>query len=656
MRNVFTLIFFILIYSSIQGQTPRDLLQGDAFNNSNLTEDEFRDSIRLASEKMVNVEIEGETHFTDYKIIAHSFDTIIIDTTLNIKKYNRFNFVGKDDFELMAFHNQGQTYNRLGYDFNSTSIIPKMGMTGKFYNYKEVEDVKYYHVPTPTSELYYRSGLEQGQLLDVFLTMNTSPNLNFSFAFKGIRSLGKYRQSLVSNRNFRTTLNYKSKNDKYFIRAHFVAHKYFNEESGGLTEQSDGFFRSGDSNYSDRGRLDMNFTDAESDLLSKRYYIEHTYKLLEEKDSVKTKLSNLTIGHTYTYESKHYGFSMTQNDLLGDAFQSEVSDDTGLKEMDNQLFLEVNSPIVLGKLRVKANYYKYNQYFNGIVYLPDEIIDQSTKGSALSAGAIWDTTIKNFKFKATADAIISGDLEGNNLNAEASFKIDSISKLRVSASVISKSPNYNFLHFQSDYINYNWQNESFKNEQIRNLSFDFISDKWVNASASLSQIDNYSYFDSNGSPQQASEALNYLKVKVSKDLTFGKFGLDNSFMYNNISKGQAYFRAPEFVTRNSFYFNDHLFKGDPLYLQAGITFKYFTKYYMNQYNSLLSEFTIQNTEEFGNFPVFDVFINAQVQRTRIYFKLENVTSSFTGRNYYSAPLLPYRDFTIRFGLVWNFFI
>ena len=188
------------------------------------------------------------------------------------------------------------------------------------------------------------------------------------------------------------------------------------------------------------------------------------------------------------------------------------------------------------------------------------------------------------------------------------------------------------------------------------MSFEFISDKWVNASASITQIDNYSYFDENNSPTQAAEALNYLKVKVNKEFTFGKFALDNTFMYNNISKGQAFFRAPEFVTRNSFYYTNYLFKGKPLYLQTGVTFKYFTSYYMNSYNPLLSEFTVQNQEEFGDFPVFDIFVNAQVSRMRLYAKFENVTSSFTGRNYYSAPYNPYRDFTFRFGLVWNFFI
>jgi hypothetical protein len=93
-----------------------------------------------------------------------------------------------------------------------------------------------------------------------------------------------------------------------------------------------------------------------------------------------------------------------------------------------------------------------------------------------------------------------------------------------------------------------------------------------------------------------------------------------------------------------------------LYLQTGFGVKYFSKFYMNGYDPLLSELYVQNEKEIGEFPIIDFFINAKIQQTRLYFKFEHFNSSFTGYNYYSAPNYPYRDFTFRFGLVWNFFM
>jgi hypothetical protein len=154
---------------------------------------------------------------------------------------------------------------------------------------------------------------------------------------------------------------------------------------------------------------------------------------------------------------------------------------------------------------------------------------------------------------------------------------------------------------------------------------------------------------------QYTDQITYLKVKANREFKYWKLALDNTVMYQNVSSGSSVFRVPEVVTRNTIYYTDYWFKGKPMLVNIGITFKYFTKYKANAYNPLLAEFTLQNDEEIG-FPTFDVFFNAQVRRTRIYLKVDNVTSGFSKKNYFSAPNYPYRDFTVRFGLVWNWFI
>jgi hypothetical protein len=77
---------------------------------------------------------------------------------------------------------------------------------------------------------------------------------------------------------------------------------------------------------------------------------------------------------------------------------------------------------------------------------------------------------------------------------------------------------------------------------------------------------------------------------------------------------------------------------------------------MNSYNPLISEFSLQNDREFGGFPMFNFFVDIKIKTIRIYFRLEHFNSSFGEYDFYSAPINPYRDLSIRFGLVWNFFI
>ena len=82
---------------------------------------------------------------------------------------------------------------------------------------------------------------------------------------------------------------------------------------------------------------------------------------------------------------------------------------------------------------------------------------------------------------------------------------------------------------------------------------------------------------------------------------------------------------------------------------------YFTKYFADYYNPLISEFVTQNYKEIGEFPRFDFFFNAKIQQTRVFIKVEHLNSSFSGYDYYSDPFSPYRDMSVRLGLVWNFF-
>tara|TARA_R110001583_G_scaffold46395_1_gene145504 strand:- start:8830 stop:11064 length:2235 start_codon:yes stop_codon:yes gene_type:complete len=703
----------------------------------------------------VEIQLDGLTKYTDYKIISFNNDTTVVDTTLTFKKDLIFNYLRKDNFELLAFHNQGQTFNKLGYNFENNSLLPTIGANAKQFNYYKVEDISYYEVPTPTSEIFYRTGLEQGQVLNAFLTMNTSRRFNFSVAYKGLRSLGKYRNTLASHGNFRTTFNYYTENKRYYLRGHFSSFDLYNDENGGLTDNSIFYFENNDPNYADRGRLDVNFTNANNMLEGKRYYFEQSYTLFSNKlgskakssskketskkrdsvpklgrlpknkfninrdslvvnnaiekdstsiiaqtiskdsivtktiaiheiDSTKTistikkdsisiaintnkkdavkikvprakKLSDLKIGHTFMYETKHYRYNQSSaNSIFGDAFTSSISDHTSYQKSDNQFYLQLNSPYT-GTLKAKINYYNYNYHYNSVLYYDAETIPSKINGNAVAVGADWKTQFGNVYLNAGASSIIVGNLTGSSIKAAAMIKKDSVFSFKSFAEFASKTPDFNTLLYQSGYKEYNWKN-NFNNEKISTIGVEFISNKWGSFKASYNLVDNYTYFNENAKPVQASETLNYVKVKASKAISYKKLTLDNTVMYQNVSKGSSFFRVPELVTRNTLYYSSYVFKGKPMYLQTGVTFKYFTAFKANAYNPLLSEFTLQNTTEIGNFPVFDFFTNIQIRRTRIFLKVENLSASFTGRNYYSAPNYPYRDLTVRFGVVWNWFI
>ena len=621
----------------------------------------FNDSLNKSQSRKQSSKIKKseDAKIEDYKIISRYNDTTYVDTTLTIYKDYKFNYLRKDDFDVLPFSNLGQTYNSLSYDFSSDNLMPSFGARAKHFNYMEIEDINYYYMPTPFTELMYKTAFEQGQLLDAFFTVNTSKQFNFSIAYKGMRSLGKYQHILTSTGNFRFTANYKTKNNRYNARTHIVTQDLFNQENGGLDEAGVGNFESGNPEFLDRSVFDPRFENAENTLKGKRFHLDHSYNLIQQKDSL--TINTLSIGNIVSFEDKFYQFDQTtQNSFFGDAFvNSSLRDKVTLEDF----YTEVNAKYYnnkIGLLKFNIAYNDFNYGYNSIVSLEGNQITNRLKGNVLSVGGEYKNKIGAFLIHGKFGINISGDFDGNSLSGKAEYNINEDTQVEASLNINSKAPNYNFLLYQSDYINYNWQN-NYSNIETRQIAFNLKSKKIIDIELDYTSIDNFTYFQKPTAdndlikPNQSNETINYFRVKVSKELKYNKFTLNNTIRYQKVLDGEGVINVPEIVTRNTLYYSNHFFE-KALFLQTGVTFSYFTKYNMNAYNPLLAEFYVQNETELGGFPRLDFFINAKIKQTRIFLKAEHFNSSFTGYNFYSAPNYPYRDFVVRFGLVWNFFL
>ena len=242
----------------------------------------------------------------------------------------------------------------------------------------------------------------------------------------------------------------------------------------------------------------------------------------------------------------------------------------------------------------------------------------------------------------------------------------------ISSSVIEKSPNFNFKFYRSAYENYNWYNDNLHDEKISNINLKLSYKDLFVLTADYNEIDNYTFFRETTNAltgetdtkriavvNQAENKINYLSLKLFSKVDIGKFSFVNTARYQKkeqeVPLGNLLtLNVPEWVTRNTIMYSSDVFNKS-LFIQTGITFNYFTKYFADYYNPLISEFVTQNYKEIGEFPRFDFFFNAKIQQTRVFIKVEHLNSSFTGYDYYSDPFSPFRDMSVRLGLVWNFF-
>ncbi|MGB5509741.1 putative porin [Robiginitalea sp.] len=605
----------------------------------------------------------------DYKIISFARDTTYLDTSLTIQKDYKYNYLRRDDFELMPFSNIGQPYNRLGVNLNKVKWYPQLGARARHFNYYETEDISYYNVATPMTELFFKTTLERGQLLDALLTFNTSRRLNISIAYKGFRSDGKYREDAMNSGNFRTTVSYQTDNERYRMRAHYTSQDIEGQENGGLLDK-EGQFESGDSDFSNRSSVDVRFRDVTNRVNGKRYFLDHQLRLLGGgKDSL-SRRGSLRLGHQFEYESKYYQYRQADNTnaYFGDLIFQPVDDQAFLKTYSNEIHLGLKNK-VLGDLRAQVSLYNYSYYFTSILQTPGGVIPNRLTGEEVVAGAAWDKDFGAFSIQGEGGIGVSGDLTGSYLDASVYVPLGEKHDFSAGIHHSARKPDFNFLLYQSDYLNYNWDNSAvFENEQVQSLFARFNSKTWGVLEGQLSSVDNYSYFRSTADneaieegeersfirPFQEGARINHLRIKYEKEFRWRKWALNNTLLYQQVDQPGNILNVPTLTTRNSLYFSSHVFK-KAMFIQTGITFKYFTAYYMDGYNPILAEFYSQDREELGNFPLLDFFINAKVRQARIYFKLEHFNSSFSNNNFYAAPDYPYRDFVIRFGLVWNFF-
>lgn len=631
------------------------------FSQTKLGDDSIKPKSMRESDTLKSPNEQKVATMDMYRFISIERDTTYLDTSLTIQREYSFNYLRKDIFGLLPFSNEGQTYNTLQYSLTEFSPYPEMGFKAKHFNFLEANDIRYSSVATPVSELYFKSVMQKGQTLDAFFTLNINPRLNFSIAYKGLRSEGKYINQLASTGNFRFTTSYNTKNERYFANTHFTYQDILNEENGGITTISD--FESENPDYDNRQRLEVYFNDAETFLKGKRLFLDHFFRV----NSVKGD-NNLYVAHQFNYENKFFEYNQETVPStvgsstvyrFGDSFVSSgINDQTHYNKMYNKVGL-VYENTTLGKFQFFADDFRSNYYYGKILIFDDKTVPASLTRNINSVGGQYD--YHQNKLNGTflySRSVTNQSL--SNLDAKLNYDLNEDYQFSFGYQNMNKLPNDNYNLYQSSYVDYNWSND-FKNEKINSITAEATT-PWVGASVQFMTLNDHLYFENTATddsqqivtPNQYASTINYVSVKLNKEITFGRFALDNTVLYQKTDQNDAILNVPEIVTRNTIYYTNYLFK-KALFLQTGITLNYFTSYLANDYNPVIGEFFIQDKKEIGNYPNLDFFINARIQRTRIYLKAEHFNSSFTGNNFYSAPNNPYRDFTIRFGLIWNFF-
>ena len=629
----------------------------------------------------------------NYKKIHHDGRVEAIDTTLHIQKDYRFNTLRKDLFEYLSFPNVGEAYNRLGYDFRQTSYMPHMGARARHDNYMEIEDMVYYQVPTPYTELFFKTTFEQGQLVDALVTLNTSPGFNLFIGHKGLRSLGKYVSSKSTGTQFRMGGTYDSRGDRYHARFHFAAQRLDNQINGGLTAEGEYYFenaptymyfdRNGEpyrdengdpylydyDGYLDRSRMDLQ-TQGSNMMRGKRYFLDHHLNLIPVvRDSV-AQGHRFQIQHQFTYETKGFNFvqSRRDTDFFGTTVgRSSIDNLTLHRSFQQKLALQMLLP-GRGTLTAGLHQQSWEQRFGPEVEDASESLPVF-EGSQYGLEVQYQQPLGPGRFQAQAYKTFKEAFAADALSAQFEMLFGKQWYFRIEAQQKTLPISLNFYNSVSNYEAFNWTDQVYDKQNLTAANLQLKHQKFGQLHLQYQRIEDYVFFTNTATattfqeqliaaPEQLDGHLNYLKVRIDPQYEFWKMGLYASVQYQKVTqeatRNTMALNVPEWLGRATIAFKFDMFR-KALQTQLGATAHYFTAYHADQFHPILGEFINQNQRAIGNFPRLDLFFNAKIQKTRFFLKWEHMNSHQTGYDYYAAPMVPYRDAIIRFGLVWDFF-
>ena len=590
---------------------------------------------------------------TDYLIISQSRDTSYVDTTLSVEKQYKFNFRRKDNFEYLAFANSGQTINYLSVQSGPQSILPMPGFRAKIHQMFQPDEVFYYHVPTPLTEMYFKTAFQQGQSTDVLITANLSPRMNYALAYRGHRSLGHYQHSLSGVSQLRFSTWYENPNRRYRLRFQMANQKIEQQENGGLDNLSLQNYTDKITEFEDRARLSVKFQNATNFFTGKRYLLEQDYALIMTSDSI--PLPALRLGYRIQTDSQRHTFDQQA------AVEEFGSLAEGYTTPKDQLHY-TNTRHDVYALFEQSKWGQIEAYASALKYSYNNVhtsLDHEVNESGIAVGGKLGFSLQDSQWKFHFEQSADDNLLGCFAQLTASFP--KIVKVHIQGGFRweTYSPRFTLLNYHSSYSSFIWQKSMLKTN--RSTFFSSLDvPKLGLFSVSLTTLDNYGYFQQNfgkgslfATPEQWDETIHLLKARWDNRLSLGVFSLDTNIQFQQVDNN-APIHLPDLLGRSTVSYADEWFR-KAAFVQIGATVKYYSSFYADAYSSILSDYVVQDAVKIGGEPLFSAFFNAKIRQTRLYFNAENLGAAWNGNNRLAAPDHPYRDFILRFGIVWNFF-
>ncbi|MDD2576895.1 MAG: hypothetical protein PHG98_04455 [Bacteroidales bacterium] len=514
-------------------------------------------------------------------------------------------------------------------DLLSFNYQPSVYNAAKFTR----ENIKFYNVFKPYSELRYSNTLNTSRYFSVIHAQNIYKNIHLGFQYDVNYTTGSFDKSQIMNQFFNATLRFKNKKETYEGYLGFVRNRAMQNESGGL--KSDSSFAAGE--FSSLNAYPVNLSMAYSKWKSVDAFLVQKFnfgKLIKDSSII----SNLSLVHELSYFSNARLY-VDANPMEG-FYQNfyfdtlKTNDSLSTQRIQNSLSIR-NEKTIPFEIGIKHDYVLFADSLN------------NERSSNFTPFVNLGLDVSGFKLNFLAEYIISNNRynEDFQIGGNVEFK-----NLYANIRLMNKSVDYFYNHYWTN--NFKWENNFSKTNMFNtNLGYNHKEKLAFNIGYFL--LNDLVYINNNLLPQQTNKPTSIIQASLLHNLKLGIFNLKGVMTLQKLSSEEA-IRVPVFQAKQGISVNFKMFK-QKLQTQIGFDFRYNTSYFADSFMPAMGAFVHQDKVKIGNYLFTDFFVQAQIDRVKFFVALCHPYAGAFENNYYLTPHYPSEKLNLRYGVTWMFF-
>ena len=495
------------------------------------------------------------------------------------------------------------------------------------------ENIKFYNVFKPYSELRYSNTLNTSRYFSVIHAQNIYKNIHLGFQYDVNYTTGSFDKSQIMNQFFNATLRFKNKKETYEGYLGFVRNRAMQNESGGL--KSDSSFAAGE--FSSLNAYPVNLSMAYSKWKSVDAFLVQKFnfgKLIKDSSII----SNLSLVHELSYFSNARLY-VDANPMEG-FYQNfyfdtlKTNDSLSTQRIQNSLSLR-NEKTIPFEIGIKHDYVLFADSLN------------NERSSNFTPFVNLGLDVSGFKLNFLAEYIISNNRynEDFQIGGNVEFK-----NLYANIRLMNKSVDYFYNHYWTN--NFKWENNFSKTNMFNtNLGYNHKEKLAFNIGYFL--LNDLVYINNNLLPQQTNKPTSIIQASLLHNLKLGIFNLKGVMTLQKLSSEEA-IRVPVFQAKQGISINFKMFN-QKLQTQVGFDFRYNTSYFADSFMPAMGAFVHQDKVKIGNYLFTDFFVQAQIDRVKFFVALCHPYAGVFGNEYYLTPHYPSEKLNLRYGVTWMFF-